>query len=168
MFPAMFAAAKPADNSMMRKWIVIGVVTVFGFAIANEVTVRRDIRLKCGNTLSACSYREWFGFLETDHWKKPSVLESFIRENYPKEFTNRWQKWNVVPCNLFGNPVYVCAGNKQFPPPDSEILDRYVERLPSGEKKALYDFFRSADSDAADARMSNIWYAVSRSADEGK
>jgi hypothetical protein len=166
----MFAGAKPADNSMMRMWIVIGVVTSFGVVIANKVTVCRDVRLKCGNTGSTCSYREWFGLLETGYWRKPSVLESFLRENYPKEFTNRWQNWNVVRCNVFGSPVVACGGNRQFPPPDSEILDRYVERLPGAEKKALYDFFRSADSDAAEARMSNIWCAVSRSADvdEGK
>jgi hypothetical protein len=93
---------------------------------------------------------EWFGLLKTDHRRRTSALESFIRENYPKKLTNRWQKWNIVSCNFFGSPVYACGGNRKFPPPDNEILDRYVERLPNPGKKELYDFFRSADAEAAE------------------
>ena len=146
------------------RWITAALVCVMGLKTL-QIGVRRDWTLECENTWSICGYREWFGFVKTHHWKKASALEGFIQENYPGEFTNRWRSWHAPSKNWLGQPIY--CSSRQLPE-NGGIVDQYITGLSDPEKKALYDFFRSADAEAGDARMDNIWYAVSRGAGEGK
>jgi len=138
----------------MRKWVfwVGGALILFG---AFRVGVHRDFTLECQNTWSTCGYREWFGVLKTRHWKKPSILEGFIRQNYQSEVTNRWHRWHATPPeSLLGVQSY--CGFKS-PPINGMIVDQHIAGISGPEKKALYDFFRTADSETAERKVRDIW-----------
>jgi hypothetical protein len=141
----------------MRKW-VFGVCTALVCLVVMQTGVYRDFTLECENTWSTSGYREWFGFLKARHWKKPSALEGFIQENYPGELTNRWRRWHATPpANVFGQELY-CG--YRFPPENGKIVDQYITGVSDSEKKALYDFFRKADAEAAVNKVSNIFEKV--------
>ena len=138
----------------MRKWVFWagGALILFG---AFRVGVHRDFTFECQNTWSTGGYREWVGVLKTRHWKKPSTLESFIRQNYQSEVTNRWCRWHATPPeSMLGVPSY--CGFKS-PPISGMIVDQYIAGISGPEKKALYDFFRTADSEAAENKVRDIW-----------
>jgi len=141
----------------MRKWF-FGVGGLLLFLAAFLVGVHRDFTLECQNTWSTCGYRQWFGFLKTSHWKKPSVLEGFILQNYQGEFTNRWRVWNSTPpASLLGGQLY-CG--HPVPPKYGKWVDQYITGVSDAEKKALYDFFRTAESQAVEDKFSNIFVTV--------
>jgi len=132
------------------RWITAALVCL----VVLRIGVQRDFTLECENTWSTCGYREWLGFLKTHHWKKPSALESFIQESYPREFTNRWRKWHATPpANLLGQQFY-CGF--RHPPENGRIVDEHVKGVSDPEKKALYDFFRSADAEAAQNKVNSM------------
>ena len=53
------------------------------------------------------------------------------------------------------------------PPENGAIVDQFITGRSDAEKKALYDFFRRANADDMDAKMSNIFNVV-RYANEAK
>jgi hypothetical protein len=128
------------------------------FLAAFRVGVHRDFTLECQSTWSTCGYREWVGVFKTRHWYKPSALESFIRQNYPGELTNRWNRWHATPPESLLGLQFYCGFRS--PPMDGMIVDRYLTGISDSEKKALYDFFCNANVEAAQKRVSNIWHAV--------
>jgi hypothetical protein len=78
-------------------------------------------------------------------------LESFIRQNYPGELTNRWHRWHAPPpANLLGQEFY--CGFRHPPETAGSLMVCKVVSDP--QRKALYDFFRSADAEAAQKRKS--------------
>jgi len=142
----------------MRKWVFWITGAVLCFFVVFQVGVHRDFTLECQNSWSTCGYREWFGVLKTGHWKKPSALEDFIQQKYGSEFTNRWRKWHATPpASLLGGPLY-CGF--RCPPENGGIVDQYITGVSDAQKKALYDFFRTADAEAAANRVSKIWETV--------
>jgi hypothetical protein len=145
------------------RWVTAALVCVMGLETL-RIGVRRDWTLECQTTWSTCGYREWFGFLRTHQWNSPSTLETFIRENYPNEFTNRWRRWHTIPRNWLGQPIW-CSSRQ--PPENGAIVDQFITGRSDAEKKALYDFFRRANADDMDAKMSNIFNVV-RYANEAK
>lgn len=146
---------KAADECSMptwARWITAALVCVMGLKTL-QIGVRRDLTLECENTWSTSGYREWLGFLRTHQWRKPSTLEIFIRENYPTEFTNRWRRWHATPRNWLGQPI--CCSSRQ-PPENGVIVDQFITGLSDRDRKALYDFFRTADAEAAQNKVSNM------------
>jgi hypothetical protein len=142
----------------MRKWVCWVSSAALIFFGAFGVGVHRDLTLECQNTWSTSGYREWFGILKTRHWKKPSVLENFIRQNYPSDFTNRWRRWHATPPeSLLGGPLY-CGF--RHPPDNGRIVDYYLTGISDPEKKVLYDFFRNADSEAAQNKVNDLLETV--------
>jgi hypothetical protein len=134
------------------RWITAALVCVMGLKTL-QIGVRWDLTLECENTWSTSGYREWLGFLRTHQRRKPSTLEIFIRENYPTEFTNRWRRWHATPRNWLGQPI--CCSSRQ-PPENGVIVDQFITGLSDRDRKALYDFFRTADAEAAQNKVSNM------------
>jgi len=138
-------------------WSIVVAVSILFFA---EWTPLYRIRVfRCQNTGSVKGYRQFPLGARTALWEETSALETFVRANFPQEFTNRWEQFVGSEVNYRGQRISWA----HFRPAlmvERDTVDRYVATLTDVQKKELYDFLRTADRDSAIKKSRDIFEAV--------
>jgi hypothetical protein len=146
-----------------RKMVIWSVILLLGTGcvlfFAESVTVYRVCIFQCQNTGSLKGHRQFPAGVRMAIWEETSALEGFVRTNFPREFTNRWEQFVGAGVNYRGRRI----SWGHFRPSltvDRDIMDRYTRTLTDAQKKELYDFLRRADRDSVVKKSLEIFEAV--------
>jgi len=100
------------------------------------------------NSGSEKGYRKWFGILKTHHWQTNSALETFMRDNFPGGFTNRWVLINASGKKLGGGWDDLPKWEPHAMTLSRSQINAYTSTLSDKGKKLLYELFASGDEEA--------------------
>jgi hypothetical protein len=129
------------------KYAVVGLIVVVVLALVfAAVQVCRDWAFVDRNTGSRQGYREWSLGWRSGSWYQESVLEVFMRSNYPAEYQQDWVSYAGTGRNIFGGATLYGHGR---PGPivllRPEAINDYCRAASQIEKRRLYDTFASGD-----------------------
>jgi hypothetical protein len=143
-------------------FIVCGLVGVVALAVVlPAVQVCRDWAFVDLNTGSRNGYREWpFGW-RSGSWYQESVIEAFMRSNYPAEFQQDWVSYAGTGRNVFGGATLHGHGRpgpiiRLIP----EVFDPYWGHASEAEKRRLYDVFSGGDEEQIQNLVDDIYEAA--------
>jgi len=132
-----------------RTYIVAGSLVVVALALVlPAVEVCRDWAFVDRNTGSRKGHRDWFLGWRTGSWYQESVIEAFMRSNYPAEFRQDWVSYAGTGRNIFGRAT---LHGHDRPGPilllKPEVIADYCSSAGEMEKRRLYEVFASGDGE---------------------
>jgi hypothetical protein len=132
-----------------RTYIVVGLLGGVALALVlPAVQVCRDWAFIDRNTGSRKGYRDWFLGWRTSSWYQESVIEAFMRSNYPAEFRQDWVSFAGTGRNVFGGATLHGHGR---PGPivllKPEVIADYCRSASETEMRRLYALFASGDGE---------------------